>query len=408
MDWIFKKMGPAAAVSLVAFTGVLNAADDAQVRNLENRVNALEQQRKNGNGGMINPPARPVVTDGADVFISGEFLWMKACQDDMVYAVCLDHAPATPTANLINSGKTERWRGKWGPGFRIGLGYNTPHDGWDLDLKWMRYYSTHSKDNHTERGDCGCDCAPCPVCPGFFNPVFFPKDYRESATGVFPYVTEITSNRWKLRINELTLQLGREFFVSKWMTIRPYAGIKAAWVRQRARVTYSGGPYVTPLNAAGIVLGLGGADALRISNKNNWWGVGLQGGLDGQWGLGYGLSIYSRANLAILWGRHRVHQTHNLENTAVSLDDCTPTQMQKWKNKFCSFKPIAEVALGLRYDTTFSDNAWGFGIWAGWEHHYYWSQNKMFKFVGRNYDILDEYDGDLGLGGLDIGLSFDF
>ena len=36
MDWIFKKMGPAAALSLVAFTSFLNAADDAQVRNLEN------------------------------------------------------------------------------------------------------------------------------------------------------------------------------------------------------------------------------------------------------------------------------------------------------------------------------------------------------------------------------------
>ncbi len=91
MQWNLKKMLPLAATSLVAFTSIVNAegnnngngnynsqngngngnGNNAQMRNLENRVNALEQRR--GSSGMINPPGRPQVRDGADIFIFADW-----------------------------------------------------------------------------------------------------------------------------------------------------------------------------------------------------------------------------------------------------------------------------------------------------------------------------------------------
>ncbi|MFI5334519.1 MAG: hypothetical protein ACHQT8_05075, partial [Chlamydiales bacterium] len=61
-------------------------------------------------------------------------------------------------------------------------------------------------------------------------------------------------------------------------------------------------------------------------------------------------------------------------------------------------------------DTTFADDCWGFGVWAGWEEHYFWGQNKLFKFVSDNSStgILDSSDGDLSVAGVNIGMSFDF
>src|ERR1700722_20092866 len=141
MNWMFKKMCPTAALSLVAFTSLLNAADDAQIRNLNNRVTALEQ-KKGGSGGMINPPARPVVTDGVDIFITGEILVWRAREDNLDYAVQLDQVP---TLNGVNSGSGVHFKGKWRPGVRVGIGYNMPHDGWDLNLIWTNFLTKDKK-----------------------------------------------------------------------------------------------------------------------------------------------------------------------------------------------------------------------------------------------------------------------
>src|SRR3569832_534456 len=79
------KLLPFLALSLVAITSVVSAVDDMQVRNLENRVSALEQRREAN--GMINPPARPVVKDGVDLWLQAEALYMHATEDGVSYGI---------------------------------------------------------------------------------------------------------------------------------------------------------------------------------------------------------------------------------------------------------------------------------------------------------------------------------
>ncbi len=67
------------SLSLIAYS--IHAADDAQVRNLENRVAALEQ-RKNG-GGVILPSAGANLDDDVGLSLDGELLIWKAHQTGM-------------------------------------------------------------------------------------------------------------------------------------------------------------------------------------------------------------------------------------------------------------------------------------------------------------------------------------
>ncbi|MFI5335032.1 MAG: Lpg1974 family pore-forming outer membrane protein, partial [Chlamydiales bacterium] len=331
MESILKKMGPAAALSLVAFTGVLNAAEDAQMRNLENRISALEQ--KKGASGMVNPPARPVVKDGVDIFFAGEVLVWRATQDDMAYAVELDQAQAV---NGFNSGETQHWRGKWAAGFRLALGYNMKHDGWDLDLVWARF---NSKGKLNETNECSNTVSN-------FNPVFLPKEYSNSTTTGVAAI-EAEAKRWKLNLNLLDLELGREFFVSKWLTLRPHMGVRGAWVRQKMGVEYAGGNVATPYQTL-----LAGANSLDFeSMKNNFWGVGLRGGLDSNWGLGCGFSIYGKLALSAVWGKFKVSEVANVQNENTG----TSAAVMNIQDRFSVMRPIADMALGLRYDTTFAD-----------------------------------------------------
>jgi hypothetical protein len=65
MHWNWNKMLALAATSLIALSNLSFAdGDTAQMRNLENRVSALEQRK--GASGMINPQGRAQIKDGAD------------------------------------------------------------------------------------------------------------------------------------------------------------------------------------------------------------------------------------------------------------------------------------------------------------------------------------------------------
>jgi hypothetical protein len=394
MDWIFKKMGPAAALSLVAFTSILNAADDAQMRNLENRVTALEQ-RKTGNGGMINPPARPIVQNGVDIFVFGEVLVWRAREDNLTYAVSMDQ---TPVINHQESGHGVHFRGKWEPGFRIGIGYNMPHDGWDLTATWTSFKSKDKK--HSE--DCQC-CQSCEI----FQPVYFPKDYNLSGTSANgPWVSEAQGKYWRAHLNLVDLDLGREFFVSKWMTLRPFIGARGMWLRQKLKFEYepNGGTFLLPYSGVGGVFP--GANSDFVSLKNNFWGVGLRAGLDATWGLGCGVSLYSKLALSALWGKFTLRQTHTLVDDSEENEDTFV--LSNFGDRFQVCRPVADLALGIRYDTTSSDNSWGWGFWAGWEHHYFWGQNKFIRFDGDQFSAFNENYGDFSVAGVNVGMSLDF
>ncbi|MBI2742738.1 MAG: hypothetical protein HYX48_02335 [Chlamydiales bacterium] len=391
MDWIFKKMGPAAALSLTAFTSIANAATDSQMRNLENRVNALEQ-KKGGNGGMINPPARPVVKDGIDLFVMGEVLIWKAREDNLNFATQLD---AVPAANGATSGSAVNFKSKWNVGFRVGVGYNMAHDGWDVALNWAR---SNSHNKTSDENECGC-------VSEVFQPVYYPKDYDANQLTLPPYVTEAQAKYWRTNLNLVDLELGREFFVSKWMTVRPHVGLRYMNLRQKQRFEYEGGNFLTAYNAVGVGDVLPGATEDFVFLKNNFWGIGLRAGLDSTWGLGAGVSIYGKLALSALWGKFKLSQSHTLRTSAT---EGTTASLSNFRDTLHVTRPMADLAIGLRYDTTFSNDSWGFGIWAGWEQHYLWSQAKFLKFVGDRYTSLNESNGDFDVGGVNIGMSVDF
>lgn len=107
-----KKLLPLIAMTLVGTHSVVSAVDDMQVRNLENRVSALEQRR--GANGMINPPARPVVKDGVDLWLQAEALFMHATEDGIHYGIKLDNGNT-------RDGHVKNVSYDWSWGWRAGL-----------------------------------------------------------------------------------------------------------------------------------------------------------------------------------------------------------------------------------------------------------------------------------------------
>src|SRR5262249_13903429 len=109
--------------------------------------------------------------------------------------------------------------------------------------------------------------------------------------------------KWSLYFNQLDLDLGREFFVSRWLTLRPHGGVRGDWLRQGIRAEYKN------FSEESLIIersAIPRSNQVKIRYKDRWWGIGLESGIDTQWGLGGGWSIFCDLAAAILWGRHNI------------------------------------------------------------------------------------------------------
>ena len=94
---------------------------------------------------MINPPARPQVKDGSDLFVTADLLVWQAHENGLPLAVVGHQSRSSP---FIEDGKVANFDFDCDVGFRIGVGYNLPHDGWDLSFNWLRFYTDASRHVH--------------------------------------------------------------------------------------------------------------------------------------------------------------------------------------------------------------------------------------------------------------------
>ena len=361
MQWN-KKMLSLVATSLVAFTSIVNAeGDTAQMRNLENRVSALEQRK--GASGMINPQGRPQVRNGYDVFLFGDVLAWNAHENGLNVGV----KNKGSAVNLSNS-KTKTVHGKWNAGFRAGIGYNSMHDGWDFRLTWLRFTDKGRKNSSSHSSQF--------IFPTLVHP------------GEILGPARTMTSHWRLRLNQIDLDMGREFFVSKWLTLRPHFGVRTDWIRQKLHAHYHG--FTSPLTSN-----------VKAKLNDHWWGIGLEGGLDTQWGLGSGWSVFGNITGAIVYGFHHIKDE--------TQDKPTNVKFVNLRESYRVSQPILDLQMGFRWDNMFCDDRYHLGLQVGWEHHVYFSQNQFPFFTD---DVsLGSYvanQGDLTLQGWTFGARFDF
>ena len=345
---------------------------DAQMRSLENRVSAMEQ--KKGSNAMVNPPGRPQVRDGADLFFTADWLIWQGHENGTGYAVKTKEVQANPTTTLYNS-SVKNLHFDWDMGFRVGLGYNLPHDGWDLVAGWT-WFQNKAHGSSAE-GD---------------GTLYSANPYTPAESSALSY--DSSRAHLNLKLNMIDLDLGREFFVSKWMTLRPFMGLRTGWINQSFHASYVGPSPATDISSI----------FARATNK--YWGLGLHTGMNTQWGLGSGFSLFGNGAFSILNGFFKVTDYEKTNYTSGVSNDNISNQ-----DGFRVGRVIAELAMGLRWDTMCANDHCHFGIQGGWEQLMFFGQNQFKHFTGSNTSNAGAYfanQGDLTFQGWTISARLDF
>lgn len=317
----------------------------------------------------ITPGAGPRVIDGCNLFITADYLYWIAQEDNLQFA-STGHANLPDTFN-VNSGTTKSPHFHYRSGFKAGLGWSFGHDVWDSLATYTWYQSNHNKGSLSGDFDAGLTT---PFTPSM---TLSPGDYFTSASAI-----------WALHFNALDWEIGRNCYVSKHLSLRPFAGLKGSWQNQTFNKTYGG-----------ILDGVDPASFNYYSNEHtSFWGVGVRSGLNTCWNLSDSWSFYGDFALSALWSVFQSHRkdSHNAEDAPTTIHSIN-------ENRRCNtLSPVLEVGLGVRKDEWFLDNRIHIGAQVGWEEQVWWNQNEF------TLDRSAVRGGNLFLQGLTARLRLDF
>jgi len=374
----FLRKIPIAIASLLATSAAFAAMDmDSRVSQLENQMQQVRTETAMGTYGAQTATARPEV-DGRGWFLTLDVLYWHAKVGGTEFA----YSDNDPAATLPIRGRTKDIDFEWDWGFRVGLGYNFAHDGWDAYLHYT-YFDTSGSDS--SRAGLNSTLVPLQGAAQIVGQV-------GDVNAVFQFC-ESAKSQYDLDYNALDLELGRAYFVSGKLSFRPHWGLKTAWIDQEQITRYTGGTRV------GDDLGLG-VSTVHIKGDCDFWGLGPRAGVESKWHLGYGFSIFGNIAGGLLFGYydvdHRERWTGNEDNT-----------IRLHANRH-AFSPTVQFQLGLRFDKYVHNNRQHIGVGLGFEAEYWWRQNQMLKIDDAAVLKYERYSEDLSFHGLTLDIRFDF
>ena len=312
-----------------------------------------------------------------DFYVFGDLLFLKAAEDGLDYAIedSTAGSVAFPVApGNIHGMSTQAHDWNWNYGARAGFGFYLNHDQWNIETRWMYLRINNDKTSYA---------------PGeTLSPLWAPVQLITTS--------ERASERWTATMNIFDICLGKPFHASRYFVLNPNFGIRAAWIDQDLLTRYSwfysfpAHPFVSN----GIV---------EISSSNNYWGVGIRGGLNSEFLLGSGWALFGNFGLSMLFSKFEIKQDSNGFVQSSNGDF-------EVHNDFYSNVPNLDLTFGMSFSHLFSKNKNMMSFKLAYEFHEWFQQNHLRRFYSNtNFAYNQEVvHGDLTLNGLSFRVQFDF
>ncbi|NDD57750.1 MAG: hypothetical protein EBZ47_00650 [Chlamydiae bacterium] len=327
------------------------------------------------------PSARPEVNEGFDLFIMGELLIWKTNTSGLVYAIQDNSKNATTIAN----GYAKSPNFNYNYGFDVDIGCNLSHDGWDAILGWTWFRDT-SNNQLTNNNNSAT------LFTTFISPTAISKTNIDG-----PCYAQTANSNLHIKLDLVDLEMGREFYAGKWLSLRPFFGMRSGWITQNLTNNYQN---VTDYsNPSSIVF-----SDYQAQLSNYYFGFGPRLGINSYWGFGSGWSLYGNISLAILFGYFKIQ--HNEYSYSTSGAE---TVQKSIHNSYHATKPVTDAELGIQWDCMILNDAIHLGFNAGWQQVLFFSQNQFMHFTSPSEQgQFFQNQGDLAFQGFTFGMRIDF
>lgn len=399
MEMKFRKLLPLVGALCLGLTSTAFAHSNYQNGNGSSSYGSSSSMDSSSNQGTyergtfreITPNAGPRVAHGADVFITADFIWWKSHEDGLNYSASglgIGGIPVAKTFDPTSKGKVAAVGSDWAPGFKVGLGLNLAHDGWDL---YTEYTWLHSSDESSQNNN---------IVVSSFTSVGEQGLSTDEANRP-TLIRAVESNaKWKHHLNVVNLELGRNFYLSQFLTMRPHIGLKGTWQDTDYLFNFTA-PEDTPfgihiLDADNVAT----VGPYRMHGKTDVWGIGVRSGLDLSYFMTKSWSLYGKLAWTSMWANYYELERH--DTLQIPDEQKSKLVANIANDNLYTIKYVAEMELGLRWETWFYDDNYHFAIQAGWEQQAWlnWGVFTVFEEP--------QIFNDLAFHGLNLKFRFDF
>ena len=332
---------------LAADTALDTATQNRRISELEDRY-ATHIER-------ITPPTSPRDGSRWGLSLSGSALYWTARLGSLSYAQSGNGTLGT----TVTPGRNYTVDWGYDPGFKAGIGIVTGYDGWDLllDYTWLRSSAT---------GSASGDLVPV---------TSFPTSSLVKATSSYTHY-----------LNALNFEIGRSYFISPKLVMRPAAGLKGAWCTDRITNQYLRTSSDTYLY-----------DASEFDGQHDW-GIGIRGAFGTSWHLTDSFSIVGDVALSAIWSQFKL--THRATSTDQATG--TVTTFEYIRQGFHTVRPVTELDIGFKWEQWYLNHRFHIAVDVKWETQV-WFDN---TYIIRGDRQTESYN--LTTQGLTAGLRLDF
>ena len=281
----------------------------------------------------IMPSAGPRVCDGTNVYAVANFLYWNVREEGNEFVIRGVQPAGGPPPEGRGFTKAPHFRSE--PGFKVGFGYQLPHDNWDLFLNYTWVKGKGSKTTTSSNME-----------SVWIQPIIGTLD-RAAAD-------------WHLVVNNFDLEMGRNFYTSPFFIIRPFAGLKGGWHDEDSKVRYrcSTTPATQFID--------------RVQMNAFLWYFGFRAGMNTHWHFNKAWSLYGNSALSANWSKFLVTRFDNQNLTSAPF---LRTTLLDTRRAYHTALPVLELGIGFQWETFFSDSDYHISLSLGWEEQIWWGHN---------------------------------
>lgn len=314
-----------------------------------------------------------------DLYSEVTFTFWQPLQKNMEVAMINDTTPVPGVSSLSFNADTLQMSSNFKPGFIVALGLVTDHDDWDARLQYTWFRSSQSASKSLD-----------PAGAFYLMPIVAAQTPALISLGTFTSV----HSQWHINMDLADLEIGRNTYFGSKLALRPFAALRASWIRQKFETDF-------------VDLLPGQNTFLNNFGRSHCWGLGPRIGLNTNWMLGKGASIYGNAGGDILYTQYT-----SLFNKSDSTNFVTDVQSFSGfrQNNLGSLRAHIDLELGIAWGSYFACNTWHIDLAAGYIFQAFFDQNMLRNFLefGPPQAYSVSPTGDLYLQGLTASVRLDY
>lgn len=317
-----------------------------------------------------NYPAGYKLSEGWDFFISVDYLYWMASQENMNVAAVVqgNHQNVEPMDTTFKSA------------FKVGLGWEMPSvDNWNMGFEYTWY---HHDFGDKMTGAARSSTATEPTSPDTLdlNPGVNAAANAQLLGNGSGNVT--VKEKWNIKLDIVDGKFERPYYLGTRLIVNPQAGLRAMWLEQSQRYTSNGN------------------STTQIKYHSNSWALGPRVAARANWFLGWGLSLVSKMGASLLYTQY--NEVNASTNNGVG--QVVPTRQNEELN---TLRPQLESGLGIQWGGYLGDDSMHLDLSATYDFNMFFNQNVAQAFLNSGVSQ-SFYPGSLYLHGLTVRAQFDF